>query len=115
MALVDLSFKNTQIAAYFKGSDSYIPSSELIYIHAHPLIRPNFLDEMEGLILRTSQLIQEKNIRGSVIEKFAKFGAKFGAELPTITHENAPKILGHLREIYKLCKGLLKDNNIMNT
>jgi len=115
MALADFSFKNPQILNYFKGSDSYIPSSELIFIHSHPLVKPNFLDEMEAMILRTSQLIDQKSIRGAVIEKLANLAMKFGAELPNINQENAPTILSHLREIYKLCDGLLKNNNIMNT
>lgn len=115
MALADFSFKNTQILNYFKGSDAYIPSSELIFIHSHPLVKPNFLDEMEALILRTSQFIDQRNIRGTVINQLAELAMKFGAELPTINQENAPTILSHLREIYKLCNALLKGNNVVNT
>lgn len=115
MALADFSFDNPQISGYFKGSDEYIPTSELIYIHSHPLVKPNFLDDLEYLILRTAQLIEQKNIRGAVIEKFATLAMKFGAELPTINEENAPTILSHLREIYQLCTALLKGNNVVNS
>jgi hypothetical protein len=113
MPVTDMSFKNQMIAGYFNGSDEYIPSSELIYVHSHPLVKPNFLDELESLILNTSQLIQKKKIRGTIIENIAALTAKFGAELPSITQENAPRILNNLREIYKLCNGLLKNNNIV--
>jgi hypothetical protein len=113
MPINDFSFKNTQIKAYFEGSDKYVPSSELIYIHSHPLVKPNFLDELEALILKTTDLIQKKNIRGSIIDKIGNLTMQFGAELPTISQENAPKILSHLRDIYKLCTGLLKNHNIV--
>lgn len=113
MPLTDLSFKNSQIKAYFEGSDNYVPSSELMYIHSHPLVKPNFLDEMEAIILKTANLIERKNIRGAVIDKITNLTMQFGAELPNISQENAPKILGHLREIYKLCNGLLKSHNVV--
>jgi hypothetical protein len=113
MALSDFSFNNSEIKAYFEGSNAYVPSAELIYLHSHPLIKPNFLDQMEALILKTTQLIQEKRIKGSVIEKLSTSASKFGAELPNITMENAPTILGHLRDIYKLCTSLLKDYNVV--
>lgn len=113
MSLNDFSFKNAQIKAYFEGSDSYVPSSELIYIHSHPLVKPNFLDEMEAIILKTAALIERKSIRGAVIEKLTNLTMQFGAELPTISQENAPKILGHLRGIYTICTGLLKSHNVV--
>lgn len=113
MSLTDFSFKNTRIKAYFEGSDTYIPTSELIYIHSHPLVKPNFLDEFEAIILKTMDLIQRKNIRGVVIDKITNLTMQFGAELPTISQENAPKILGHLRELYKVCTGLLKNHNVV--
>lgn len=115
MSLLDFSFSNTQIKAYFEGSDAYVPVSELMYIHSHPLIKPNFLDQLEALILQTSELIKKKNIRGAIIDRLTTHAASFGAELPTITQDNAPKILGHLREVYKICNGLLKNNNVVNT
>lgn len=113
MSINDFSFKNANIKSYFEGSDTYIPSSELIYLHSHPLVKPNFLDEIESIILKTSDLIQKKNIRGAVIEKLTNLTMQFGAELPNINQENAPKILGHLRDIYKLCTGLLKNHKLM--
>jgi hypothetical protein len=115
MSLVDLSFNNTQIKAYFNGSDSYTPVSELMYIHSHPLVKPNFLDQLEAMILATSELIKAKNIRGSIIDRLTEHAMKFGAELPNINSDNAPKILGHLREVYKICNGLLINNNVMNS
>lgn len=115
MSLLDFSFNNTQIKAYFEGSDEYIPTSELMYIHSHPLVKPNFLDQLETIILKTSETIQKRNIKGVMIDRLTEHTKNFGAELPTISQKNAPKILFHLREIYKICNGLLINNNIVNS
>lgn len=113
MALADFSFTNTQIKKYFEGSDAYIPVSELLYIHTHPLVKPNFLDEIEALINKTSAWMVSKNVRGTAVEKITSLAIKLGAELPNLTRENAPIVLTHLRDIYTICTALLKGGNIV--
>lgn len=110
--IVDLSFTNQQIKGYFEGSGSYVPSSEIVYIHTHPLIKPNFLDEIEAIVNKTAVLIEQKKIRGSVIDRFTKLAINLGVELPGITLESAPAVLSHLRDIYKLCNDLLKSYDV---
>lgn len=110
MVLADFSINNPQIKAYFNGSDEYIPSSEFMYIHTHPLVKPNFVDHIESMINRSAVIIEKRSIRGVVIEKFTDLAIKLGAELPNVTQETAPVVLSHLREIYKLCKNLLKSD-----
>lgn len=105
--LTDLTFNNKMILKYFEGDNSYVPTSELIYLHEHPLIKNSFLVEIEKMILRTSETITKKNINGSIVENFIQSAIKIGAELPTINQQNAPTILDHLRTVYKLCKHLL--------
>ena len=39
---MDLSFSNELIKNYFEGSDDYVPVTELIYVHEHPLIKGSF-------------------------------------------------------------------------
>lgn len=95
------------ILGYFNGDNSYIPTSELIYLHEHPLIKNSFLVEIEKMILETSEVIIKKNISGSIVENFIQVAIKIGAELPTVNGQNAPILLQHLREVYKLCKYLL--------
>lgn len=105
--MIDFTFNNNLIAAYFNGDDSYIPSSELIYLHEHPLISQSFLVDLEILINRTTEVLIQKNMVGSIVDRFVNATIKLGAELPTINQQNAPSILNELREIYKLCNGLL--------
>lgn len=110
MIIADFSLNNNQIKSYFEGSDSYVPTSELLYIHTHPLVKPNFIDQIEALINNACTIVVTKSIRGSVIDKFTDLTIKLGAELPNLSQENAPIVLSHLREIYKLCNYLLKHN-----
>jgi hypothetical protein len=104
---MDLSFNNELIMQYFNGDDSYIPSSELIYLHEHPLIRDCFLVQIERMVHETAQLFERKNMRGSVVQKFIDSTIKIGAELPNLNKDNAPIVLNELRSVYWLCKGLL--------
>lgn len=105
---LDFSFNNQLIQAYFNGSDEYVPVRELIYLHEHPLIKGSFLNQIERMINETAELMQRKNMQGTVLEKFVEYTIKLGAELPTVNEQTAPEILQQLRNIYKLCKGLLK-------
>lgn len=113
MSIVDLSLKNESIKDYFLGSDFYVPVSELIYVHEHPMIRPNFLADLEVIILRTSKLMEDKNIKGKVVDKFLNLTIKLGQELPVISKENAPRILSTLRAVYMLCTKLLERHNVV--
>ena len=102
--LVDMSFKNEMIQGYFNGDNSYVPTSELIYLHEHPLIKTSFLKEIELMINIATQTLIEKNIKGVIVQRFVDASIALGAELPTVNQQNAPKILEHLRTIYNLCK-----------
>jgi hypothetical protein len=104
---MNFTFENTLIKNYFEGSDEYIPVSELIYLHEHPLIKDSFLIEIERLINVTTELMIAKKMQGVIVQKFVDVTMKLGAELPSITQQNAPIILEHLRTIYKLCNSLL--------
>ena len=101
-----MSFKNQMILGYFKGDNSYIPSSELIYLHEHPLIKDSFLREIEQMIRNTTQTLKSRNTKGVVVQKFIDASKALGAELPTINQQTAPKILEQLRVIYNLCKSI---------
>jgi len=104
---MELSFSNGLIKAYFEGNNEYIPTSELIYVHEHPLIQNSFLTEIERMVNQATEVLIRKKITGVVIERFIEATMKLGAELPSITRENAPMILEQLRVVYKLCNNLL--------
>jgi hypothetical protein len=102
--LADLSFTNLQIKRYFEGSNEYVPVSELLYVHSHPLVRPNFLAQIESLINQTAQVMVEKKTTGAPVEKFTKLAQDLGRQLPNLTTKNAPQVLETLRQIYQLCR-----------
>lgn len=109
---MDFSFKNELISNYFKGDNTYVPISELLYVHEHPLLVNTFLHELDVLITKTSELIKRINLKGSVVNQFATHTINFGAQLPDIRVDNAPIILSELRNIYILCNGLLKQYGV---
>jgi hypothetical protein len=105
--LIDFTFKNELIKKYFEGDDSYVPTSELIYLHEHPLIKQSFLTEIEKKINETSEFMIKRNMQGAVLNKFIDSTIILGTEMSSITQQSAPKILNELRKIYKLCNSLL--------
>lgn len=106
--IIDFTFKNELIKKYFQGDDSYIPVSELIYLHEHPLIKESFLIELEKKINRTAELMAAKNMQGKIVNKFIESTMNLGALLPKVDQESAPKILEEMRKINSLCDSLLK-------
>lgn len=94
---------NEGIGNFFKGDDSYIPTSELMYIHSHPLVSPNFLVEIELLVKEVADIITSKNITGSILSQLSDIVISIGSALPTISESNAESILKDLRKLYRLC------------
>lgn len=105
--MIDFSFSNTMIKAYFDGDDSYVPASELMYLHQHPMINHSFLVQLEAMILKTTQVIEKYKISGQIIDRLVTHTKEIGEQLPNITAENSPIILRSMRSVYKLCNGLL--------
>jgi hypothetical protein len=105
-------FGNPQIKSFFQGgSDYYIPSSELVYLHEHPMIKDSFLGEIEALINKSTECLLKHNMQGPIVEKFIMSTQILGALLPDVNKDNAPDILKELRVVYNLCTGLFSDLN----
>jgi len=82
---------NEGIRNFFEnGSDEYIPISEIIYIHTHPL-------KVESIA---------RNIPDAYLFKLRDIAIIIGKLLPTIDESNAEKILFELRHLYTLAKKL---------
>jgi hypothetical protein len=103
---MDLTFKNDLIKKYFDGDDSYVPTGELMYLHKHPLVTPNFLTEINELVVKTGELMIKKNMEGYPVTKFEDLAIRLGAGLPDITPDSAQKSLEILRELYAFCNKL---------
>ena len=104
METVNLSLTAPRIAAYFKGDNSYLPTSELLYVHTHPLVEPNFLAEIESVVSITADDMARRNVTGKPVERFAEMAQRLGKLLPDLTQDNAAEALETLRDIYTLCK-----------
>lgn len=101
--LMDFSFNNSQIFDFFKGSDTYVPTSEFLYLHSHPLIKPNFLDQIEAMINKATIKVKSRNINGVLVNQLVQMTKDLGVELSSVTEENAAQILVILRKVYSTC------------
>lgn len=104
---MNFSFDNTKVAVFFSGEDSDPPIDELIYLHTHPLIRPNFLVELDELVIMAGHKLKAKNMSGYPVQELIRIATEIGKALPTINSDNALSILLEMRNLKNLCVGLL--------
>src|ERR1017187_693675 len=106
----DLSFSNPNILSYFKGDDSYKPVRELLYLHTHPLSRPNFLTELETLIDKMGEVLIAKKVPSNtkVVIDLYDLTSQLGVQLGTLEIPNPEEVLQLLRKIYVLCNSTIK-------
>jgi hypothetical protein len=100
---MDFTLNNESIKAYFDGNSENAPVSELVYLHLHPLITPNFVTEIETLVNAAEKVIIAKKMTGYPIERLINIAIQMGTNLDDVNHETAKPILSSLRELYKLC------------
>ena len=106
MSAIDFSLKNTIISDYFIGKTDDPPIAEFTYIHAHPLIQPNFVSEIELLINETAEYMVQKNMVGKPVNKLFTLAENLGKQLPMDHEDKASEALILLREIYQFCNKL---------
>lgn len=111
---MDLSFSNTLISNYFSGDEEYKPVNELLFLHTHPLIKDNFITQIESKINSTTDLIDRRKIRGKSVDKLIDQTIRLGKIMPDLNEQNAPEVLDAFREINKICDQLLKQYNVGN-
>lgn len=104
---MNFSFENTKIDEYFKGDDKDPPIDELIYLHTHPLVRPNFLVQLDELVIQAGIRLKAKNMTGYPVQEMIRIAVEIGKALPSVNQDNALKILVEMRNLYKLCTTLL--------
>lgn len=102
-AIMNLSLKEGAIKDFFEGDNTYYPSSELMYIHTHPLVNPNFLRELWEEIEEVALLISLNNVTGNVLSDLTKDVRRLADLMgsTSIDDSNAKDILEVLREIHK--------------
>lgn len=104
--MIDYTFNNSLIKKYFEGDNSYVPTGEIIYLHKHPLITPNFMTELSDMIKKAGELMIKHKL-AHYAEKLTNIAIRMGQELPEVNEGNAQTILETMREAYKLSNDLL--------
>lgn len=101
----DFSLDNPMIKKFFEGDNSYKPTSELVYLHSRPLIKPNFIAQINDLVeVAGSKLVSRKVPANSkIVKDLEAIGIKLGVSMGTLNPENPEEVLEHLRELYRLC------------
>lgn len=100
--IMDFSLDNPLIREYFEGSDRYAPVAELLYVHSHPLVTPNFVSQIERQINDTAEFMAKKNMK-SAVNRFITLAENLGKQLPLNSGTDASEALKTLREIYQYC------------
>ena len=105
----DFSFNNIGIKKYFEGDDSYAPIRELIYLHTHPLVQPNFIIEINNLVKVAGDKLIARNANSSskAVQDLQDLCIKLGQTLPE-DEVMAEMSLRYLRDLYNLCNKINK-------
>lgn len=103
----DFTFKNKLILSFFNYEEVPAPVREIIYLHEHPLVKPNFIVELIELVEKTNNHLISKKISGHPIDEFTSIAIRIGQQLPKLTEENAPLVLEEFRKLYKICNQIL--------
>jgi hypothetical protein len=108
----DFSIENPQIKGWLNRENDLVPVREFVYLHDHPLIRPNFLSDIEVLIFVTGQHMLARGISGAAGKRLLAFSETFANRLEVFVREKsenvAKEVLESLREIYLLCEKIRK-------
>ena len=103
---IDFSFNNPDIRKYFEGDDSCAPTRELIYLHNHPLVRPNFVAEIDQMVIEATTILLAKKVskESKIVKELESLCIELGKTIPNVQIENPEATLTHLRSLYHLCK-----------
>lgn len=97
--MLDLTFENSTIKKYFETGQGP-PVQELLYLHQHPLHRPNFIGQLDRQLCKLGEYIISKNIKGKVVTDLENIAIKIGTSLPLANKDNAESILSEFRKVY---------------
>lgn len=98
---------NSDIRKFLEGDDSFLPASEILYLHSRPLLRPNFLTEVDDLLNFVFIKYGYSKIPDQYIKKLEEYGVRLGIALgKTLTEDVGKDIAFAIRDIYTMCKEL---------
>jgi hypothetical protein len=102
----DFSLNNPAIKDFFEGKGSF-PLSEFKYLHEHPLVKPNFVQEINDMVPEMEQMFISRNIPSdhAFIQKLLVIGIRIGNLIPKIGEDSSTQeILLALKDLYALVK-----------
>lgn len=106
----DYTFNNSLIKRYFDGEDSYVPLAELIHLHRHPLMTPNFMTQLSEMIATAGKAIEKNKLGSYYTDRLQEAAIGIGKQLSGaeggLSISDGAKMLEHMREVYKLCLDL---------
>jgi hypothetical protein len=94
------------IKRYFDTGENP-PISELLYLHTHPLILPNFLSEINDMIKVTTDKIIANNIQGKPIGELVRICEELKEDIVHLDNETGLRVLSNYRDLYNLCEGVI--------
>lgn len=97
---------NEKVKNFLEGDDTYIPISEYRYLHERPLIRPNFITQINDLVDKIAPRV-EKYKPMTAVKQMSEYAIGLGTNLDgELTDGKIKTILFIFRGIYILCKDL---------
>lgn len=110
--MTNFTIENNQgIRDFLEGSDKYIPTSEVIYLHTHPLVKPNFILQVSDMLEDIgNRFITYRKLTDKIAEELINYAVELEKSLPEINEKNAEKACKAIRNIYTFCK---KYNDIL--
>lgn len=96
--------ENEGIQNFFDGDDTYTPTSEFMYLHERPLLRPNFMTQIDDLVRQASIKIGKHKLTGKPIDQLIEYAVEMGQQLDgDMTEDKAKAILIAMRKLRNLC------------
>lgn len=109
--MFDFTLSNPIIGKYFKGESNSPPIAEFLYVDTHPLIRPNFLTELEELSKTACARLQVGDIpQDSFLPLLTKHAVILGTSIES-PEEKAVTILESLKDLYTFFTQVIKNES----
>lgn len=99
--------ENEAIRKFLEGDDSYIPSSEYMYLHDRPLIRPNFITQIQDLVDVVGHKIMKHRLNGKPVDRLEDIAIALGQAMDgEMNSTKANTVVMELRNLYQHCNNL---------
>lgn len=109
MDIKQLSLSSDSIRPFFSGDNSRPPTRELVFLHTHPLLRPNFLTEIEDELLKAANALSNRSGQKSTeAQRQVLYSAiqEIANALPNLSQDNALEVLKAMRNVYTIAKSI---------